>query len=79
MNTLEIKKRLIDTINSSSNKDLLEEIYNYLNVENSAEDYYILSENQNKIINKGREQIKNMQSLPNEVVNVQIERWLSEK
>ena len=79
MRTIEIRKRLIEEINSSSNKDLLEEMYNFLNKDNATENLYKLSRSQKLAIQKGREQIKNGQSFTNDEVNSEIEKWLNEK
>jgi hypothetical protein len=79
MKTIEIRKRLIEEINSSSNKSLLEEMYNFLNKDNATDDLYKLSRSQKLAINKGREQIMNGQSFTNEEVNSEIEKWLNEE
>lgn len=79
MRTIEIRKRLIEEINSSSNKNLLEEMYNFLNKDNATENLYKLSRSQKLAIHKGREQINNGQSFTNEEVNSEIEKWLNEK
>ncbi len=78
MKTLEIKKKLIEEINSSTNKGLLEEIYNYLSQENKLEKPYELNNDQNMAINEARVQIKDGKSLGNEEANKDIEKWLKE-
>lgn len=45
MKTIEIKQKLINQINISENKDLLEEFYRFLNLENEIQD---IEEWQNK-------------------------------
>ena len=57
MKTVEIRKKLIDEINSN-NKNLLEELYNYLNQENKIQETYKMSKEQN-LAKEAREQIKN--------------------
>jgi len=79
MRTIEIRQRLIDEINSSNNKNLLEEMYNFFSKDNATESVYKLSKSQNLAIEKGREQIKNGQSNTNDEVNSEIEKWLNEK
>lgn len=79
MRTIEIRKRLIEEINSSSNKILLEEMYNFLNKDNATDILYKLSNPQKLAIKIGREQIKNGQSFTNDEVNSEIEKWLSEE
>ena len=79
MRTIEIRQRLIEEINSSNNKNLLEEMYNFFSKDNATESVYKLSKNQKSAIDKGREQIKNGQSQTNEEVNSEIDKWLNEK
>ena len=45
MKTIEIKQKLINQINISENKDLLEKFYHFLNLENEIQD---IEEWQNK-------------------------------
>lgn len=75
MKTVEIKKKLIDEINLSDNKDLLVEFYNFLNLENEIQEIYKLSNEQKTAINEGRNQIKNGDYLSNEEANHEIKRW----
>jgi hypothetical protein len=77
MKTVEIKKRLIQEIKLSSNKNLLEEFYNYLNQENKTQEDYKLSEEQNFAIKEARNQIKNGDYLSNEEADQEIEEWLN--
>ena len=79
MRTVEIKKRLIEEINSSNNKSLLEEMYNFLNQDNATDTAYKLSKTQKLALTKGREQIKNGESFTNEEVDYEMEKWLNEK
>ena len=78
MRTVEIRKRLIEEINLSSNKNLLEEMYNFLNHDNDAE-LYRLSNDQKDAIAESREQIKNGQFFTNDQVNNEIDEWLKGK
>lgn len=78
MKTLDIKKKLIEEINSSTNEDLLEEIYNYLSQENKLEKPYELNKDQNMAINEGRAQIKEGKYLNNNEADKDIRKWLKE-
>ncbi|MBS7787669.1 hypothetical protein KIH23_10200 [Flavobacterium sp. CYK-55] len=78
MRTVEIRKRLIEEINLSSNKNLLEEMYNFLNHDNDA-NLFKLTKVQKEAIAEAREQIKNGQYMTNDQVNNEIEEWLKEK
>lgn len=50
MKTIEIKKKLINEINLSSNKNLLDEFYRFLNLENEIQEKYKLNADQNSAI-----------------------------
>lgn len=77
MKTVEIRKRLIDEINLSTNKNLLEEFYHYLNLENKIQKRYTLRNEQNQAIEEARAQIKNGDYLTNEQVDQDIDKWLN--
>lgn len=78
MKTTEIKKRLIDEINSLDNRKILEELYRFLNLENKIEKTYKLSEEQESAISEAREQIQNGDYLTNDQANDEIDKWLEE-
>lgn len=77
MKTIEIKKKLINKINLSTNKDLLEEFYRFLNLENEIQEIYKLNAGQISAIAKAREQVKNGDCLSNEKANQEIDEWLN--
>jgi hypothetical protein len=77
MKTIEIKKKLINEINLSKNKNLLEEFYRFLNLENEIEETYKLNAEQKSAVNEAREQIKNGEYLTNEQANQEIDEWLN--
>jgi len=77
MKTIEIKKKLINEINLSKNKNLLEEFYRFLNLENEIEETYKLNSQQKSAIAEAREQIKNGDYLTNEQATQEIDEWLN--
>ncbi|MGB0880654.1 MAG: hypothetical protein ACPGTO_08815 [Polaribacter sp.] len=77
MKTVEIKKKLINEIKISKNKNLLEEFYCFLNLENEIQETYKLSEEQNFAIAEAQEQIKNGDFLTNEQANQEVDEWLN--
>lgn len=77
MKTVEIKKKLINEINLSKNKNLLEEFYRFLNLENEIEETYKLNSEQKFAIAEARKQIKNDDYLTNEQANQEIDEWLN--
>lgn len=76
METIELKNKLINEINLSDNKNLLEEFYRFFHLENQVEESYKLSEEQNAAIAEARNQIKNGNYLTNEQANQEIDKWL---
>ena len=78
MKTIEIKRKLINEVNLSDNKNLLEEFYRFLNLENEMQETYQLSEEQNSAIAEARNQIRNGDFLTNEQANQEIDKWLEE-
>ena len=78
MEALEIKRKLIEEINSSNNKGLLEELYHFLNLENNFQETYKLSDDQKMIIEEARAQIKKGDYLTNDEANENIDQWLNE-
>lgn len=75
MKTIEIKKKLINEINLSKNKNLLEEFYRFLNLENEIEETYKLNTEQKSAITEARQQIENGNYLSNEQANQEIDEW----
>ncbi len=78
MKTVEIKKKLINEINLSNNKSLLEEFYHYLNQDNKYQIPYKLNDDQNAAIEEARTQIKNGDFFTNDEADQDIEKWLNE-
>jgi hypothetical protein len=76
MKTIDIKRKLINEVNLSDNKNLLEEFYRFLNLENEMQETYQLSEEPNFAIAEARNQIKNGDFLTNEKANKEIDKWL---
>ncbi len=78
METAELRKKLIMEINLSNNKNLLEEMYNFLNHDNDI-DLYKLNNDEKDAILEAREQIKNGEVFTNEQVNKEIDEWLKDE
>lgn len=77
MKTVEIKKKLIEEINSSTNMDLLKEFYHFLSLENEIQETYKLDDEQRSAVSEARDQIKNGNLLNNEDANKEIEKILN--
>jgi len=63
MESMELKKRLIDKIQKSENNYLLEEAYRLLELETQDIEVYKLNNEQKSAVAEAREQIKNGQVL----------------
>ena len=77
MSTIELKNKLIAVIESTENKNLLEELYQFLLLDKSTVSPYKLSSEQEKTISIAREQIKNNDYLSNNDANNEIDEWLN--
>ncbi|OOG77838.1 hypothetical protein [Algoriphagus sp. A40] len=78
MGTAELKKKLVAEINLSSNRELLEEMYNFLNQDNDAE-VFKLNPVQKAAIAEARGQVRNGEFFTDDQVNKEIEEWLNKK
>ena len=76
MSSAELKKRLIDKIQKTDNKNLLEEAFRLLQMESEDIEVYKLSEEQKNAVNEARQQIKNGQFLTDDEANKDIDEWL---
>ena len=77
MSTVELRKRLIDKIQKTENKDLLEEASRLLELEMDNIEVYKLTDDQRKAVQEGREQIKQGKYLTDEQANKETDEWLN--
>jgi len=77
MSTVELKKRLIDKIQTTKDERILEEAYRLLEIETEDIEIYKLNDDQKKAIIEARQQIKNGQFLTDEKANQEIDEWLN--
>ncbi len=78
MSTIELRRRLIDKIQKTDNKKLLQEVYRLLELEMEDIEIYKLSDAQKNAIDEARQQIKNGQGLTDDEAAREIDEWLSE-
>lgn len=78
MRKTETKKRFIEEINLSDNKNLLELTNNSLNCD-SKKDFYKLTQDQKTAIAEARQQLRDGHYFKNEQVNNAAEEWLKSK
>ncbi len=77
MNTLELKQKLINEVNQLTDRDLLQELYTFLNLENQVEKVYQLNNQQKDAIDDARKQVANGDCLSNQEANSEIVKWLN--
>lgn len=78
MSTVELRKRLIDKIQSTKDDRILEEAFRLLELETEDIEIYRLNDAQKKAISEARQQIENGQFLTEEQANKEIDEWLNE-
>jgi hypothetical protein len=77
MSTTELRKRLIDKIQKTDDKKILQEAYRLLELETEDIEPYKLSDDQRKAVNEARQQIRNGQFLTNDQADQDIDKWLN--
>ncbi len=76
MTEIELKKKLIRKINQTKNNEILEEMYRLIENEETDNSLYVLSEEQNRIVEEAQMQFKNGEFLTSEQADKNIEEWL---
>ncbi len=76
MTVPDIKEKLIEKINATTNTSILEQVYEIFELQDQEGIYEINSE-QRKAIEEARAQIENHQVLSNDEANNKTDEWLS--
>lgn len=76
MSGIELKEKLINSINKTDNEELLHEVYRLLEIENEDIEIYKLSDEQRLAIVLSQQQIKNGEFVTNQEADNEIEEWL---
>lgn len=76
MEGVELKRKLIQRINSLENKVLLEEMCRMVGIPIEGDDIYYLSEEQLKAVEEAQKQYENGQYLTDEEADKEINEWL---
>jgi hypothetical protein len=77
MSTIELRKRLIETISKTEDEKLLEEAYRLLEIESGEFEVFKLNEDQTAAINQARKEIENGNFLTDEQASKDIDEWLN--
>ncbi len=78
MSTNQLKKLLIGKIEDTNDEELLQAVYKLLDFNSSAGQVYQLSDEQKNAIETGKAQIANGESVSNEDLEREIDKWLKE-
>ena len=76
MLTKEMKKQLIDKIQSTEDANILEEVYRILEVSTQEVDMIVLTDDQKAKIDQGIKDIEEGRYLTHEEANREINKWL---
>jgi hypothetical protein len=76
MSGIELKEKLINSINKTDNEELLHEVYRLLEIENEDIEVYKLSDEQRMAISISQQQIINGEFVTNQEADNEIEEWL---
>lgn len=78
MTVNDLKQKLINRIDQSENRELLEEMYRIIANEESVESLYELSEDQIRAVEEGQLQYKEGKFLTSEQADKEVDEWLGE-
>lgn len=76
MSTAELRRRLIEKIQSTTDMGILEEMFRLLEIESSAGETITVSPEQKKKIDKGLKEIEAGHYSHNDQANKEVEEWL---
>jgi hypothetical protein len=77
MSIVELQDKLIDKIRNTKDDYVLEEVYRLLVLESESEQVYLLTSEENRLIDISLKDIEDGNFLTNEEVNNQTEEWLN--
>ncbi len=77
MLTVELKKQLIEKIESTNDDSILEEVYRILDIGEDNFEVYCLSNEQKIAINQGLDDLKNGRVISHDDSKIEIEEWFS--
>ena len=76
MSVAELQKKLIEKINSTNDAGLLEDIYNFIGVDEEVAEFYQLTNAQLSVVQESQQQIKNGNCFTDDEVNKETDEWL---
>ncbi len=76
MSVAELQKKIIEKISETNDATLLEDIYNFIGINEEVGTFYELSDSQRAAIDQSQQQIKEGKCFSNDEVNTDIDEWL---
>ena len=76
MSVAELQKKLIEKISGTTDPSLLEDIYNFIEIDEEVGTFYHLSDSQLSKIKNAQQEIKKGNFFTNEEVDKEIDEWL---
>jgi predicted house-cleaning noncanonical NTP pyrophosphatase (MazG superfamily) len=76
MSTIELKERLIEKIQTTSDSDILEEVYRLLEMEQNDTAIFYFNDEQKKQIDTAQKQVQKGQYFSNLEADKEIDQWL---
>ncbi len=77
MISIELKNQVKERIDQVNDAYLLEEILNLIDFETSTDEIFIIPIEHQKELDISIEQMKNGQTISNELVDIKVQQWLS--
>jgi hypothetical protein len=77
MISIELKNQVKERIDQVNDAYLLEEILNLIDFETSTDEIFLIPIEHQRELDISIEQMKNGQTISNELVNIKVQQWLS--
>jgi predicted transcriptional regulator len=76
MSVAELQKKIIEKISETNDAALLEDIFNFIGIDEAVGTFYELSDSQLAAIEQSQQQIKDGHYFTNEEANKEIDEWI---
>lgn len=76
VNIVALRSKLLNELAGTQNEDLLKKVYSLLGLDDSKSEKYVLSAEQNSVVEEAREQIKYGDFKSANAVDEEISEWL---
>jgi len=76
MSTTELRNKVIERLEEINQPHLLEEILNLIEIETRSEEIFMIPEEHKADLKISLQQLKDGKTVPNEVVDERVQKWL---